>query len=455
MRLLAIARPLAVIVIAAVAAVAVTAQSRPALSPTPLGVWTPVPELPGMGRPVDTAAVAARRRALVARIGRGVVLIPAAHERNIERDYVQDNDFRQNNTFFYFTELETQDAWLLIVAGGEAPGTALFLPARNPAQERWTGRRLGPDTTAARLSGIARVVPTDSLDRVLSALLVRAPGPVYAPLDPTTRDEPRLKDLVFAGRDVRNVRPVVDSLRLVKDADELARLRRAVDISALGHVAAIEATRPGMWEYEIEAVVEASFRRNGADRLGYPSIVGSGPNSTTLHYDVSRRQTRDGDLVVLDAGAEWGQYTADVTRTFPVNGKFTSRQKAIYDLVLATQHAAFDSTRPGTTMAQLNRIAREYMRTHSGTLCGDQTCDAYFIHGLGHWLGMDVHDAGDYSTPLKPGIVLTLEPGIYLAEEALGVRIEDDVLVTPTGAEWLSAKAPKTTAEIERLMGRR
>jgi Xaa-Pro aminopeptidase len=454
-QLVPIARPLALVVIAAVAAVAVAAQSRPTSSPTPLGVWTPVPELPGMGRPVDTAAVAARRRALVARIGRGVVLIPAAHERNIERDYVQDNDFRQNNTFFYFTELETQDAWLLIVAGGEAPGTTLFLPARNPAQERWTGRRLGPDTTAARLSGIARVVSTDSLDRVLFALLVRAPGPVYAPLDPTTRDEPRLKELVFAGRDVRNLRPVVDSLRLVKDADELARLRRAVDISALGHVAAIEATRPGIWEYEIEAVVEASFRRNGADRLGYPSIVGSGPNSTTLHYDVSRRQTRDGDLVVLDAGAEWGQYTADVTRTFPVNGKFTSRQKAIYDLVLATQQAAFDSTRPGTTMAQLNRIAREYMRAHSGTLCGDQTCDAYFIHGLGHWLGMDVHDAGDYSTPLKPGIVLTLEPGIYLPEEALGVRIEDDVLVTPTGADWLSAKAPKTTAEIERLMGRR
>jgi Xaa-Pro aminopeptidase len=290
---------------------------------------------------------------------------------------------------------------------------------------------------------------------VLAAVLVHAPGPVYAPLDPTTRDEPRLKDLVFAGRDVRNIRPIFDSLRLVKDADELARLRRAVDISALGHVAAIAAARPGMWEYEIEAVLEATFRRNGADRLGYPSIVGSGPNSTTLHYDVSRRQTRDGDLVVMDAGAEWGQYTADVTRTFPVNGTFTARQKAIYDLVLTTQQAAFDSTRPGTTIAQLNRIARAFMRAHSGTLCGDQSCDAYFIHGLGHWLGMDVHDAGDYSTPLKPGVVLTLEPGIYLPEEALGVRIEDDVLVTPSGAEWLSAKAPKTTAEIERLMGRR
>src|SRR5713226_7047510 len=164
MRLLAlIARPLALTVIAAVA---LAAQSRPPSSAAPLGVWTPVPELPGMGRPVDTAAVAARRRTLVGRIGRGVVLIPAAHERNLERDYVQDNDFRQNNTFFYFTELEAQDAWLLLVAGGGAAETLLFLPPRDPLQERWTGLRLGPDSTAVRLTGIPRVLPTDSLDAV-------------------------------------------------------------------------------------------------------------------------------------------------------------------------------------------------------------------------------------------------------------------------------------------------
>src|SRR5216117_1822353 len=421
------------IVAACVAVPALAAQGRPSPAPPPLGAWTPVPELPGMGRPADTASVAARRRALLARIGRGVVLVPAAHERELERDYVQDNDFRQSNTFFYFTELETQDAWLLLVAGGGASETVLFLPPRNPLQERWTGLRLAPDSTAVRLSGIPRVLP----------------------LDQTTRDEQRIRDLAFAGRDVRNLRPSADSMRLVKDADEIARMRKAVDISVLGHVAAMQAARPGVWEYEIEAALEAAFRRNGADRVGYPSIVGSGPNSTTLHYDVSRRQTRDGDLVVVDAGAEWGQYTADVTRTFPVNGKFTPRQKTIYDLVLATQQAAFDSTRPGTTIAQLNRVARDYMRTHSGTLCGAETCDSYFIHGLSHWLGMDVHDVGDYSTLLKAGMVLTIEPGIYLAQESLGVRIEDDVLVTATGAEWLSAKAPRTTAEIERVMGRR
>jgi len=263
-------------------------------------------------------------------------------------------------------------------------------------------------------------------------------------------------DLVFAGRDVRNLRPVADSLRMVKDADELARLRTAIDISVAGHVAAMQGARPGMYEYEIEAVLEAGFRRNGADRVGYPSIVGSGPNSTTLHYDVNRRQTRDGDFVVVDAGAEWGQYTADVTRTFPVNGRFTGRQKAIYDLVLATQRAAFDSVRPGVTLRDLDRIARTYMRDHSGTLCGDRTCDTYFIHGLGHHLGMDVHDVNVPGRQrLEPGMVFTIEPGIYLPQESLGVRIEDDVLVTAAGAEWLSGKAPRTTDQIERLMRRR
>ncbi len=433
------------------------AQVRPAPSRAPLGVWTSVAELPGMGRPVDTAAVGARRRALVARIGRGVILIPAAHGRQLERDYLQDNDFRQSNTFFYLTELETQDAWLLMtISGQDSSESVLFLPPRNPVQERWTGLRLGPDSLAARLSGIPRVVSTDSLDRILRGALFQSPGPVYVPLDASTREEKRIADLAFEGRDVRNVRPIVDSLRLVKDADEIARLRKAVDISVAGHVAAMRAARPGVWEYEIEATVEGTFRHNGADRVGYPSIVGSGPNNTTLHYDANRRRTKDGDLVVVDAGAEWGQYTADITRTFPISGKFTPRQKAIYDLVLSTQRAAFDSTRPGMTIAQLNRIARSYMHDHSGTLCGEQACDAYFIHGLSHWLGMDVHDVGDYRTPLRPGMVFTIEPGIYLPQESLGVRIEDDVLVTATAAEWLSDKAPRTTEDIERLMqGRR
>jgi len=445
-------RPL--LLLAAALAHAPLAGQTPAAA-APIGQYTPVAELPGMGRPVDAAATAARRRALLRWIGRGAVLIPAAHERDLERDYLQDNDFRQNNTFYYFTELETQDAWLLLTARGpDSLDAVLFLPPRNPAQERWTGLRLGPDSVAARLSGLATVLPTDSLEARLRRVRFGGVQPVYVPLGVATRDERRLVDLVFSGADVRNLLPIVDSMRAVKDADEIARLRIAVNISVAGHLAAMRAARPGMYEYELEAVLEEGFRRNGADRVGYPSIVGSGPNSTTLHYDVNRRRTMDGDLVVIDAAAEWGQYTADVTRTFPVNGRFTPRQKAIYDLVLASQQAAFDSVRPGATLRQLDGIARRYMREHAGKLCGETaTCDEYFIHGLGHPIGMDVHDVGG-GRPFQPGTVITLEPGIYLRDEHLGVRIEDDVLVTATGGEWLSAGAPRTTEAIERLMRR-
>ena len=427
----------------------ISAQSAP-----PIGAYQVVPELPGMGRAVDTAAVAARRRALLRRIGRGTVVIPAAHARDIEAEVIQDNDFRQDNTFFYLTQLETQDAWLLMTARGpDSLETVLFLPPRTPASERWTGLRLGPDSVAVRVSGIRTVLPLDSLDSRLRRVRFGGPQPLYTVISAKTRDERRISELVFSGGDVRNVLPVVDSMRYVKDADEIARLRRAVDISVAGHIAAMRAARPGMHEYEIEAALEQGFRRHGADRVGYPSIVGSGPNTTTLHYDVNRRRTENGDLIVIDAAAEWGQYTADVTRTFPVNGKFTPRQKAIYDLVLGAQQAAFDSLRPGVTLFQLDAIARRYMREHSGNLCGEKTCDdrEFFNHGLGHPIGMDVHDVG-YSRPLEVGAVITLEPGIYIQAEKLGVRIEDDVLVTARGGEWLSAGAPRTTTDIERVM---
>src|SRR5437660_91833 len=350
----------ALALLALVATITLLPAQSVSSSGAPIGAYTVVGELPGMGRPVDTASVAARRRALLRRLGRGTVLIPAAHERNIEQEYVQDNDFRQDNTFFYFTELETQDAWLRMTARGpDSLETVLFLPPRTPARERWTGLRLGPDSVAVRLSGIQTVLPVDSMDGRLQRVRgagARA-GPIYLPLSPNTRDERRIADVAFSGADVRNLLPIVDSMRVVKDSDEVARLRRAVNISVAGHIAAMRAARPGMYEYEIVAVLEQGFRSNGADRLGYPSIVGSGPNSTTPHYDVNRRRTESGDLVVIDAAAEGGQYTADVTRTFPINGRLPQRQNAIYDLVLGAQQAAFDALRPGVTMRELDAIA--------------------------------------------------------------------------------------------------
>jgi Xaa-Pro aminopeptidase len=384
-----------------------------------------------------------------------VVLIPAAHQRSIEGvDHPQDNDFRQDNTFFYFTMLEQQDAWLELNARTGGPDeTVLLLPERNPQRERWTGVRLGPGEEAARLTGIPVVLSTRQLDSVVGAAVARG-VPVYVPLDATTREEPLIARLRSdsARVSVRNLRLVVDSMRLVKDPVEVAALRRAVQISAEAHADLMRRARPGMFEYQLEAIIEYGFRSRGADRVGYPSIVGSGINGTTLHHDVNRRQTQPGDLVVVDAAAEFAQYTADVTRTIPISGRFTARQRAIYDLVLATQQAAMDSVRPGVTMARLGEIARQYMREHSGELCAPGDCTRYFIHGLGHWIGMDVHDVGGYARPLAPGMVLTIEPGIYIPAESLGVRIEDDLLVTATGYELLSGAAPRRADEVERLM---
>jgi Xaa-Pro aminopeptidase len=183
--------------------------------------------------------------------------------------------------------------------------------------------------------------------------------------------------------------------------------------------------------------------------------VGSGPNGTTLHYDENRRQTRPGELIVMDVGAEYGYYAADVTRTIPVSGRFTSRQRALYELVLGAQQAAIDAVRPGSDFGTLNRVAREYMRRHSGNLCGGFACDRYFVHGLSHWLGMNVHDVGSFTRRLEPGMVFTIEPGIYLPAESLGIRIEDDILVTRGGPEVLSSGIPRTVEEVEAAMASR
>jgi len=396
----------------------------------------------------------ARRAALLRRLPPGIVVVPAAGSRNLEDDVLQDSHFRQDDDFFYLTGLETPDAVLVLAHAQAGPAQAmLVLPPANPAEEQWTGVRLGPGPDAARLSGIETVLSTDALDSLRSAVLGIAPGPIYTVARAPLADSAVAATWARQGqRGLVNLAPVLDSLRVVKDADEIARLRHAVEITVEAQLAAMRAMKPGMKEYQIEATVEYVFRDRGADRVGFPSIIGSGPNSTTLHYDANRRTIEDGDLVVVDIGAEYGQYTADVTRTVPANGRFTPRQRAIYDLVLATQEAALDAVKPGVTVSELNATARRYLRQHSGDLCQPRTCDAFFIHGLSHWLGMRVHDVGDYRMSLQAGMVLTLEPGIYLPEERLGVRIEDDVLVTPTGYELLSGGAPRSAGDVEHTM---
>jgi Xaa-Pro aminopeptidase len=407
--------------------------------------------------PVPVAALKARREALFARLGKGVAILRSAEERSIEGDYPQDSDYREGNDFFYLTGLEAPGSYLLLVASDTAADQAiLYLPPRNPASERWTGAKLDSDT-AKVWSGVDEVHSADSAQQLIRRAIGRArSGTLYLARGERQGEDDFLRGLVFGGAGssmtLKDLRTEVAALRLVKDADEIRRMRGTVGATIAAHQDAARTLVVGMWEYQLEANIEAAFHRNGAERVGFPSIVGSGPNSVTLHYDKSRRQMQSGDLVVVDIGAEWGYYSADVTRTYPVNGKWTPRQRAIYNLVLATQQAAIDSVRPGMTMMRLGQIARDYMKANSGTLCGEGDCTKYFIHGLSHWLGMDVHDVGAYATPFVAGMVLTVEPGIYIPEENLGVRIEDDILVTATGHENLSAGATRDAAEIERAM---
>lgn len=415
--------------------------------------------------PVPVELLQARRAALFERIGTGVAVLQGAVEMDTgpDADYPQASDFRQDNDVFYLTGLEEPGMWVVLVARESGPDEVLvYLPRRNPQREMWMGVRLGPGPEAAALAGLppADVRAADSAEAEILALVTATDSParagaLYLKQHRRTAQSPALQRLVGAGARLENLSPHLAALRLVKDADEVRRLRRAIEITAEGQLAAMRTAAPGVWEYEVEAAAEYAFRRLGAERVGFPTIIGAGANSVILHYDRSRARLAAGDMVVMDMGAEFGYYTADVTRTIPASGRFTPRQRAIYDLVLGAQQAAMDSVRPGVTIAQLTQIARRHMREHSGDLCGTRTCDAYFVHGLSHWLGMDVHDVGNYATPLAPGMVFTIEPGIYLAAEQLGVRIEDVVLVTPAGYELLSKGAPRKAEDVEAAVGGR
>jgi Xaa-Pro aminopeptidase len=407
--------------------------------------------------PVPVANLQARRAALLERMGNGIAILRSSESRSIERDYPQDSDYREDNDFFYLTGIEEPGSWLVLIARDTAADEAiLYLPPRDMGSEQWTGRKLGPGDEAKALTGITEMHAADSAENLIRRQLFRVRGgTLFLKRTAKQGEDDFLRGLVFgqgASYTVKDIRPELAALRQVKDADEIRRLRGAINATIEAQREATANLKPMMWEYQLEAIIEAAFRRNGAERVGFPSIVGSGPNSVTLHYDKSRRQMLANELVVVDIGAEWGYHSADVTRTYPVSGKFSQRQLAIYNLVLATQQAAIDSVRPGITMQRLGQIAREYMKANSGTLCGTgNDCTKYFIHGLSHWLGMDVHDVG-VNVPLAAGMVLTVEPGIYIPEENLGVRIEDDILVTATGHENLSEGAPRAAAEIERAM---
>jgi Xaa-Pro aminopeptidase len=356
----------------------------------------------------------ARRERLAQRIKGNAVVLRAAPDQELVR-------YKPEENFYYLTGFDEPNAILLLDAASNPPQEFLFLPDRKPAEERWTGAKLGPGPEAEKATGFARVLSTSEFEATLKKVSERAKA-IY-----------ELKDV--AGD--------IASLRQVKWPTELALLEKAIDITVKGQQAAARTIAPGVMEYEVEAALEYEFRRNGAERPGFPSIVGSGPYSTVLHYDKSERRMQSGDVVVVDIGAEFGGYSADVTRTFPVSGKFTPRQREIYQIVLDAQKAAIAKVKPGARISDLHQAAMGYIRSKG--------YDKYFIHGTSHHIGLEVHDVGETSRVFEPNMVVTVEPGIYIPEEQLGVRIEDDVLVTPTGYRLLS-NFPKEPSEIEAVL---
>jgi Xaa-Pro aminopeptidase len=255
---------------------------------------------------------------------------------------------------------------------------------------------------------------------------------------------------------LKDVRGNIEALRTIKSPGEIAFLRKAIELSLDAHFAAMRMMRPGVYEYQVAAKMVEVHAMGGSEAEGYAPIVGAGPNSTALHYDKLDRKIQDGDIVVLDVGAQYSGYSADITRTFPANGKFSARQREIYDIVLGAQNAALAELKPGMTLCKTGdksvyKTSFEYINSHGKDLHGKKL-GQYYIHGLGHNIGLDVHDPGAYCKPLEPGMVVTMEPGIYIPEENLGVRIEDDVLITDTGYELLSKRLPRDPAEIEKIM---
>lgn len=367
--------------------------------------------------------------------------------------------FFQQTDFYYFSGWEEPGA-ILIVTPAPEPGTPgydrriklpreiLFLPQRIPGQEKWTGRKLGPDDPDARnFTGFQSVLPAEQFERELRALLDEYPYLAAITNEPLNKIAP--------SKTVKDSKAEIASLRMVKSPAEIAAIQRTTDASIAAHRAAWRIMKPGVFEYQAAAAMVGSYMAEGCRRSAYAPIVGSGPNSTTLHYSRNSRQMDGGEVAVMDVAAECGNYASDITRTVPVNGKFTARQREIYEIVLGAQRAAIAAVKPGVLIRTgLRKVAFDYLNTHGKDLHGEPL-GKYFIHGLSHHVGLDVHDAADDNAPLKAGMVITIEPGLYIPEENIGIRIEDTLLVTEDGARVLSGALPADPDEIERALAQR
>ncbi len=497
---------------------------------TSIVMTPPSPAISDSERQIELAK---RRSEVANRIGNGSIMILMSGEPRI---YTNDVDyfFRQENNLYYLTNLKQENATLVLMPGNSGFHEVLFIPKKNPSAETWTGKMYSKND-AKRLSGVQTILYDDELQPFLESLKAKkaftskegarafntqslfggASGDtkLYLLLPRTDLDDNGKREFPgeaeFAanwkapGYKIENAQPLFAEMRLVKSPYELRLLQHAIDITTEAQMSSWAMAGRAKMEYEVQAQVEFTFRRRNADFWGYPSIVGCGPNATTLHYETSQDPVRAGDLLLMDVGAEYDHYTADVTRTFPVSGKFTQAQKDIYQAVYNAQEAVAAVTKPGNSMTDVEEASAKSIeaslaklglitgvgavipgtestpRTRRGrTTDGIPQYSIWFMHGNSHWLGMNVHDVGSYGTPLKAGMTFTNEPGIYIREDALnyfadtpemrafiakirpafekykniGVRIEDDMLVTEGGTEWMTAKLPRSIAAIEAFM---
>lgn len=413
--------------------------------------------------PQPPAEYQARRTRLRAQLD-GPIIIFGYTSREDSSEFAV---FFQEPNFYYLTGNSEPDAALVLLPDATSAGSAkgpreiLYLPPRNPQLEKWDGPKMGAeDPGIAQKLGFESVAPYAQL-RTDLATLTKTYKTVYTILPPKTEDGyPHFTDALAlvrsAMRDavVKDAAPTIYAMRQIKSPGELALLQKAVDLSVDGQFAAMHDMRPGLYEYQIAAHMKEVHELGGCEREAYAPIVGTGLNSTILHYSALTDQIMDGDVVVIDVAGEYGGYAADITRTLPANGKFTPRQREIYEIVLGAQNAAISAVKPGAKIVgkdSLMQISMDYINTHGKDKDGNPL-GKYYIHGVSHHLGLDVHDPGDRSRPLEPGMVITVEPGIYIPEEKIGVRIEDDVLVTADGYKILTEHLPRTVDEVEAMM---
>ncbi|MDP2834878.1 MAG: aminopeptidase P N-terminal domain-containing protein [Pseudomonadota bacterium] len=420
----------------------------------------------------------ARRASLLKTLGEGVLILSTAPEAHRSRD--THYPYRFDSHFYYLSAFPEPEAVLVLIAGRK-PKQILFCREKNEEREIWDGFRHGPKA-AKEVFGFDAAYPIGEIDKRLPKLLENQPRLAYAfGADPAwdarvmgwiNAVRGKVRSGVTAPAHLSDAHALIDAMRLFKDAHEIDLMQRAADLSAEAHRSVLRLCQPGMGEWEIEAELLRVFRAGGCQAPAYTPIVAGGKNACVLHYVGNNQRLNDGDLLLIDAAGEYHGYAADITRTFPVNGRFSAAQKDVYEIVLAAQYAAIDAVRPGENFIAPHEAALRVLtqgmadlKLLSGEVDGlieSEAWKPFYMHKTSHWLGLDVHDAGDYKTKgawrdLQPGMALTVEPGLYIRPAAnvpealwnIGIRIEDDVVVTEAGCRVLSAAAPKTVAEIE------